>query len=269
LCSSLGIDVTAHDGPSLTAIVTQAHKTPLRVWLELDSGMHRLGFEPKAFMEADSALKDHPGVSELIHMTHLSSAEDRVKRVADRQIKCFEACRGEHVKCQSSVANSAALISKAETRVDWVRPGIMLYGSNPVGTSSEIRLLPAMTLRARVIAIRDITTGESVGYNERWTSSRTSRIATIGVGYGDGYPRHARSGTPVWLHGNIAPVVGRISMDSMTVDLTDHPGASVGDEATLWGAELPAATIAECAGTIAHEVLTSLSQRVNREYIGR
>jgi alanine racemase len=269
LCSRHGIDVTAHDEPSLRSIVTQAHKTPLRVWLELDSGMHRLGFDPKAFMEADRALKNHPGVSELIHMTHFSSAEDTLKGVADRQIECFEACRRERVKCQSSLANSAALISKAETRVDWVRPGIMLYGCNPFDTSSDIRLHPAMTLRARVIAIRDVKAGESVGYNERWTSGRSSRIATIGIGYGDGYPRHVRSGTPVWLHGDVAPVVGQISMDSLTVDLTDHPGASVGDEATLWGAELPVAIIAECAGTIAHEVLTSLSQRVDRQYIGR
>jgi alanine racemase len=264
LCSGERIDVTVHDEPSLASIAAQASRTPLRVWLELDSGMHRLGLDCEKFVEADRVLSRHPGIIELIHMTHFGSPDETV---TNRQIACFEACHRTGSKCQTSLANSAALISKPETRTDWVRPGIMLYGINPLGASDEVDLRPAMTVRARVIAIRDVKAGEAVGYNQRWTSERPSRIATIGIGYGDGYPRHAANGTPVWVNGKFAPIVGQISMDSLTVDVTNRERVFVGDEVMLWGAELPADTIADCAGTIPYELFASLSQRVRRQYI--
>lgn len=165
-----------------------------------------------------------------------------------------------------SLANSAALMARPETQADWVRPGILLYGDNPLGAQHPLPLQAAMTLRAQIIALREIGTGESVGYNERWTSARPSQIATVGIGYGDGYPRHAPNGTPVWISGQLAPLVGQVSMDSLTVDVTDCEHAAVGDEAILWGPELPAATIAECADTISYQLYTSLHQRVSREF---
>ena len=165
-----------------------------------------------------------------------------------------------------SLANSAALIARPETHGDWVRPGIMLYGDNPLRTRHELPLWQAMTLRSRVVAIREIDTGESVGYNGRWTSARPSRIGTIGIGYGDGYPRHVCSGTPVLINGLRAPLVGRVSMDSLTIDVTGCGHVSAGDEVILWGPELPAAMIAECADTISYELFTSVTQRVMRHY---
>lgn len=265
-CSARAIDVTAHDKRSLAAIAAVARHAPLRVWLKLDSGMHRLGLDPVSFVEADRMLSAHPGVAELIHMSHFSNADDVDSAVTGEQWACFSDCHRKTPQSEISIANSAALIAKPETRGDWVRPGIMLYGDNPVSDQS-LPLRAVMTLRARIIALRDISAGESVGYNRRWTSTRPSRIATLGIGYGDGYPRHARNGTPVWIKGNLAPIVGQVSMDSLTVDISDCGPVVVGDEAILWGPELPAATIAECAGTITYELFTSISRRVDREYV--
>jgi alanine racemase len=266
ICSQRSIDVTAHDKASVDSIDAVACKMPLRVWLKLDSGMHRVGLDPAAFIEADRTLASRPGVLELTHMTHFSSADDMTPSVMEQQLACFSACHSANPQAKVSLANSAALIARPDTHADWVRPGIMLYGSNPVRASHDVPLMAAMTLLARVIAVRDIGAGESVGYNRRWTSARPSRIATIGIGYGDGYPRQVGNGTPVLLDGRMAPLVGRVSMDSLTVDVTDYDRVAVGDEATLWGAELPVATIAEHARTISYELLTSLRPRVNREY---
>jgi alanine racemase len=264
-CSDQNIDVTVHDRDSVEAVLSQARRKPFRIWLKLDSGMHRMGLSPDAFLEADRMLATHSGIVELTHMTHFSSADDPQGNALERQLSCFWACHGANPNAKASLANSAALLSRPETRTDWVRPGIMLYGDNPLAGRIQLSLRPAMTLRARVIAIRHIGAGETVGYNGRWMSKRPSRIGTIGIGYGDGYPRHARNGTPVWIDGKLVPIAGQISMDTLTLDLTEHPGVRVGDEAVLWGPQLPAATIAGCAGTISYDLFTSLSSRVTRE----
>lgn len=265
-CSELKIDVTAHDSTSVELIAAQSERTPLRVWLELDSGMHRVGLTPEAFAKANETLRTRRGVLELVHLTHFSAADHASPITTNRQLACFRECRSPQFK--ASLANSAALISRPETRGDWVRPGIMLYGINPLGPVQPLPLIPSMTLKARIIAIREIQVGEYVGYNGRWCSQRPSKIGTIGVGYGDGYPRHARNGTPVLVNGIQAPLVGQVSMDSLAVDLTDFADVHVGDEATLWGTDLSAATVAECSNTIPYELFTSVQQRVSREYVG-
>jgi alanine racemase len=268
VCSEREIDVTAHDESSVSSIVSHVQRMPLRVWLKLDSGMHRIGLNPDAFVAADRRLSGHPGVLQLIHMTHFSSAGRGTTTILEQQISRFWDCHKASSAAQVSLANSAALIAHPETHADWVRPGIMLYGDSPLAGCHPVPLRAAMTMHARIIAVREIGTGESVGYNERWTSVRASRIATVGVGYGDGYPRHAPNGTPVWIDGQLASLVGQVSMDSLTVDVTDCGHVTVGDEAILWGPELPAAIIAECAQTIPYELFTSLHHRVSREYIG-
>ena len=266
-CSNQNIDVTAHDQASVAGIAAVAHRAPLRVWLKLDSGMHRIGLDPSAFVAADRLLCRHAGVSELLHMTHFANAADPDSTAMDSQLSCFRKCHQANPAAQVSLANSAALIARPETRADWVRPGIMLYGDNPVAARQPLPLRAAMTLRAHIVAIRNIAANESVGYYGRWTSARPSRIATVGIGYGDGYPRQAANGTPVWIDGQLAPVVGTISMDSIGVDVTDCQSAAVGGVVTLWGPELPAAMIAERASTISYQLFTALSQRVNREYL--
>lgn len=265
-CSKQNIDVTAHDPFSVTSIIKQAQQYPLRVWLKFDSGMHRLGLNYEAFREADRMLSAHSGILDLIHMTHFSSAEDAATEVTERQLSRFRACHSASFGAKISLANSAAIITNPATHADWVRPGIMLYGENPIGIRCPLPLRPAMTVRARVIAIRNLEVGESVGYAGRWTTARPSLIGTVGIGYGDGYPRHACNGTPLWINGTLVPLVGRVSMDSLTVDLTDCGRVSVGDEAVLWGPEVSAATVAQFASTISYELFTSLNQRVRREY---
>jgi alanine racemase len=263
-CGQLHIDVTVHDNISLRLVMKQAQHTPLRVWLKLDSGMHRVGLEPEEFIRADSLLSQHPGIDEMVHMTHFSDVCNPV--TTERQLLCFHRIHEESPGARVSIANSAALIARADTHADWVRPGIMLYGDNPMSATHDVPLLPVMTLTAKVIAIRQIGVGESVGYNERWSSKRPSRIGTIGIGYGDGYPRHARNGTPVWIDGQIAPLVGQVSMDSLMVDLTDCDECTPGSDVILWGKELPAKEVANHAGTISYELFTSVQRRVPRLY---
>ena len=264
-CSTQNIDVTAHDALCVAAIASAARHGSLRVWLKLDSGMHRLGLDPASFIAADRQLADTPGVREVLHMTHFSSADDAASAATDRQIECFFACHQHNPRAGASLANSAALISRPNTHADWVRPGILLYGGQPSRTH-DIAVRPAMTLVTRVLALRHLEAGEAVGYHRRWISPRSSRIATLGIGYGDGYPRHAANGTPICINGRRVPLVGRVSMDSLTVDVTDCERIAVGDEAVLWGPELPAAQVAEHADTIDYALFTALSQRVTREY---
>jgi alanine racemase len=267
LCAEKKIDVTAHDERSVVSIEKQARITPLRVWLKLDSGMHRVGLSPDAFAEADHLLSRHPGVVDLVHMTHFSSAGDTTSTATESQMSCFWRCHRESSRAKASLANSAALLTRPDSHADWVRPGIMLYGDNPLRADHRVRLRPAMTLRASLISIRKIGVGEPVGYNCRWISGRISRIGTVGIGYGDGYPRHARNGTPVLVNGHRVPLVGQVSMDSLTVDLTDCGPVAVGDEAVLWGPELSVSSVAECADTISYDLFASLNRRVTREYV--
>jgi alanine racemase len=143
----------------------------------------------------------------------------------------------------------------------------MLYGQNPLAQSHAVPLRPVMTLSARVIALRELPPGEAVGYNGRWTSARASRIAMLGIGYGDGYPRHAKNGTPVWIDGRNAPLAGRVSMDSIAIDVTDCERVAIGDEAQLWGPQLSAALVATWADTISYELFTGVTNRVPRIYV--
>ncbi len=268
LCSAAAIDVTVHDAGSLIAIAAAAAERPLRVWLKLDCGMHRLGLDPDNFRTARQRLAALPGITELVLMTHFSTTHEIDSPVMARQIARFQAAVEGHPAAQLSAANSAVLIAHPALRLGWVRPGITLYGDNPLGIQHPLPLRAAMSLRAVVIAVRNIEAGESVGYDGCWTAARPSRIATVGLGYGDGYPRHAANGTPVWIRDQRVPLVGRVSMDSITIDVTDCAGVAVGDQVLLWGPELPVAVIAEWARTASYELFTGVGRRVTREYGG-
>ncbi len=265
LCAAENIDVVVHDEATADR-VCQRRGTALNIWLKLDAGMHRLGLDSAAFRAIDARLQRAPAVADVVHMMHFSSADDLDSTRTARQLDSFSAAHDGSATA-ISVANSAALISLPDTRADWVRPGIMLYGDNPLATTHPLPLRPVMTLSARVLAVREIGVGEAVGYGATWISQRLSRIATLGIGYGDGYPRHASNGTPVLINGQRAALAGRVSMDSITVDVTDLDTVQIGDEAILWGAGLPAAEVARAAGTISYELFTSISSRVSREYL--
>ncbi len=236
-----------------------------RVWLKIDSGMHRLGFAPADVPAAAARLAACRYVAQPFALaTHLADA-DRPERPESRsQIEEFAAATAD-LAGERSIANSAGLIAWPAARADWVRPGIMLYGISPFADKSgaELGLLPVMTFETRIIALRNVAAGDRVGYGGAWTASRASRIAVAAVGYGDGYPRAAGNGTPVSVSGTAAVVAGRPSMEMLTIDVTGIPGIAVGDRVELWGREVPVERVAAAAGTIAYELTCRVGRRVS------
>ncbi len=241
----------------------------LRVWLKMDTGMHRLGFAPEDFADAWRRLGAAPHVSEIVAMTHLARADELDSNATSRQRELFRsATRG--LEAPASLANSAAVLAWPECHGAWIRPGIMLYGVSPLDrpTDPAARLEPAMELVSEIVAVRELAAGEAVGYGGRYVCDRPTRIGVVAVGYGDGYPRHAPDGTPVLVGGRRARLAGRVSMDLITVDLEGLAGVAAGDPVELWGKELPAREVADWCGTIAYELFTGVTARVPREYHG-
>ena len=265
-CARERLDIVVHEATTLRRIAAQPLPRPIGVWLKIDTGMHRLGIPPEAAPVAFATLSALPWVSQVTLMSHFASADDEHSAATDAQLACFDACT-EGLDAPVSLANSAAILCRPDSHREWIRPGIMLYGANPLPDRQPLR--PVMTLCSNLLAVREIEAGASVGYNGSWTSTRRALIGTVAAGYGDGYPRHAPSGTPVLVNGQRVPLVGRVSMDMITVDLSDQPAAAAGDPVELWGAALPVEEIARCAGTIAYELLTRVTERPRRIYRDR
>jgi alanine racemase len=202
-------------------------------------------------------------------MTHFACADEPANPVTSAQIACFNSAT-ETYSGDKSLANSAAILNSLDAHADWIRPGIMLYGASPFidQTGKETDLKPVMTLTSQIISLRTIPAGESVGYGATWTAQRTSRVAAVGIGYGDGYPRQVQPGTPVWVGGQAVPLIGRVSMDSITVDVTELAQVSVGDSVELWGPNLPVETVAAHCGTISYHLFCGVTSRVPRVYRG-
>lgn len=235
-----------------------------RVWLKIDSGMHRLGFSAVEAASAAARLEACACISPPIGLaTHLADADQPGNPDTRAQIERFSRATAG-LRGERSIANSAALIAFPEAQADWVRPGIMLYGISPFAerTGADLGLRPVMTLETRVIALKDLAAGERVGYGGAWTAARDSRIAVAAVGYGDGYPRSASSGTPVRVNGEAASIAGRPSMDMLTIDVTGLPRVKVGDRVELWGNAVPIERVAAAAGTIAYELTCRVGSRV-------
>ncbi len=268
LCSKHNIDIVIHNLEGARLLAGTSLDTAVTPWLKFNSGMHRLGLTHDKFLEAHRILVSNQTISEPIFMTHFSSPENSDLSYTEQQRDMFLAGT-EPLRGATSLANSAAIIQHPSTHGDWVRPGIMLYGSNPVKHQQELMLQPAMTVKSKVVAIRTIAEGEGVGYNSTWRSEQPSRIATIGIGYGDGYPRHASNGTPVLVNGKRAGLVGTVSMDLITIDITGCGEVNIGDEVILWGNALKADEVAAHANTISYQLFTSLSKRVPRHYINQ
>ena len=237
---------------------------PLRVWLKLDTGMHRLGMLPPEFAGLLARLQACPAVIQPIPlMSHLANADALDDRFTDQQLALFRDVT-QDIATESSIANSAGLLAWRNARTEWVRPGISLYGVSPFPgrTGRDEDLEPVMTFRTRLISIKQVDAGTPVGYGGDWVCPHPTRLGVAAVGYGDGYPRLARSGTPVLIHGQQVPLIGRVSMDMITVDLNDCPAARIGDLVTLWGEGLPVETIASQAGTIPYDLLCGVTRRV-------
>jgi alanine racemase len=233
----------------------------LSLWLKVNTGMNRLGFVPQEVPAVMERLKAHAAVRDITLMTHFANA-DKEEGVAV-QLDCFNRVAASF-NLPRSLANSAAVLRYPATHGDWVRPGIMLYGSSPfAGTSAqELGLRPVMTLRSEIISVRDIEQGETVGYGGIFRAERRMRIGVVACGYADGYPRHAPNGTPLQVNGQRTGTVGRVSMDMLGVDLSAVQGAAVGSPVTLWGEGMPVDEVAQAAGTISYELLSALAPRV-------
>ncbi len=236
----------------------------LRVWLKIDSGMHRLGFAPGRVAAVHAQLAAMAGIEpEIGLLTHFSDSEvfDGVQTPA--QIARFSAATGS-LSGPRSLSNSAAVLGWPDARGDWVRTGGLLYGLSVVDGKSgaDFGFRPAMTLSTRLIAVNRIGKGEHIGYNGTWTCPEDMPVGVAAVGYGDGYPRSAVAGTPVLVGDRCVPLIGRVSMDLITLDLRNAPDATVGDRVTLWGAELPVETVAAQSGTISYDLTCGMTRRV-------
>jgi alanine racemase len=232
------------------------------VYLKVNSGMNRLGFNVEGLRPAYNTLRMHPQVRTVTMMTHFADADGPGGIQA--QLGWFNEMVQPFDVQQRSLANSAALLRFPEALGDWVRPGIMLYGCSPFADRSaeQLGLKPAMTLTSEIIAVQQLQAGERVGYGFGYQAAGDMRIAIVACGYADGYPRHAPTGTPVLVNGRRSRIVGRVSMDMITVDVSDIPDAYIGSPVTLWGEGLSADEVGAAAGTLSYELLCKVTARV-------
>ena len=271
LCSRLNIWHAVHCDQQIDWLAAHKTQQPHRVFLKMNSGMNRLGFTPARFRSAWARLNALPQVDEISCMTHFSDA-DGAKGIAAQLAAFAEATRD--LPGERSICNSAALLRNphmpAAARGDWVRGGILLYGSAPdypEHSAADWGLQPTMTLSAKVIGTQALQPGDSVGYGSTFVADQPMRIGVVACGYADGYPRHCPSGTPVLVNGQRSRLVGRVSMDMVTVDLSHIDGAGFGSEVTLWGraangAVLPIDEVAQAAGTVGYELMCAVAARV-------
>ena len=263
--SEHGFALVVHHREQLELLRHAPVARPLDIWLKLETGMHRLGLSSAL---ADVAVADLKARAHSLGvMTHFACADEPSNPMTKAQLDAVLLFARRH-HLPASAANSGAIVATPASHLDTVRPGIMLYGGTPVAgkAASEYDLQPVMTLSARVIAINDVPKGDAVGYGATWHAPRDSRIGVVGIGYGDGYPRHAMPGTPVIVGGKLVPLIGRVSMDMITVDLTAHPEVRIGEEAVLWGEGLAADVVARHASTISYELSCRLTSRVRFDY---
>jgi alanine racemase len=261
-----GFELVVHDPTQLALLERLGASAAVPVWLKIDTGMNRLGFPLASAAEAWRRLSSLAGIVKPIGlMTHLANADDPADDFSRVQIERFNAFAAERGGPRS-IANSAGVAAWPASHADWVRPGIMLYGVSPLLETNGIDhdLFPAMTVTTSLIAVKKIGTDDRVGYGGSWVAPQDMAMGIAAIGYGDGYPRHAPSGTPVLVSGRHQQLIGRVSMDMIAIDLRGND-AAVGDPVTLWGAGLPVETIARDAGTIPYELLCGVTQRVKFE----
>ncbi|PKL99653.1 MAG: alanine racemase [Gammaproteobacteria bacterium HGW-Gammaproteobacteria-7] len=273
----LDVEPVLHHDSQLRILETADHRAGeggrgakrIHCWIKLDTGMHRLGFAPERARE----VRDRLARLSMVHqpsawMTHFARSDEFDQPATREQMARFDAAlsvfAGDQQGAPRSLANSAGVLGWPASHESWIRPGGALYGISVVAgrSGTDFGLQPAMTLGTRLIAINRVGRGEPVGYGGDYRAPEDMPVGVAAIGYGDGYPRHAASGTPVLVNGAPAALIGRVSMDLMTIDLRGQPQAEVGDPVTLWGEGLPVETIAESAGTIGYELVCSITRRV-------
>lgn len=255
--ASLNCQIVVHQVSQITLI--NESKYPSNVWIKINTGMNRLGLSAEEYQQCLIQFEANPLVNIVCVMSHFACADEPAHPLNAHQLTQFEQLTKSANK--RSMANSAAILSNIAL-LDFVRPGIMLYGVSPF-VDNDHNLKPVMQLSAPILSIKMLQAGQSVGYGATWTASKKTTLATVGIGYGDGYPRHAQADTPVLINNVLCPLVGRVSMDLITVDISDI-NANVGDKAILWGDDkLSVNTVAKCSNTISYELLSSISSRVS------
>jgi len=266
IISEHGFQIVVHHQYQVELLLQMKLSKRLDVWLKIDTGMGRLGFNITEAQEQYQRLKSSKNVAAIRFMTHFSSVDELEHPTNqlqfDRLAKAKAMFPGEW-----SAAKSAAIMAFPDTHSEWVRPGIMLYGVSPIEGETNLDLHPVMTLTAPVISVRMLAKGEPVSYGSTWTCPEKMPVAVIGIGYGDGYPRHAAQGTPVLINGKQAPRIGRVCMDMIIVDLRGHETVKPNDVATLWGRGLSAGIIAKHAETLSYELFCGVTRRVKFEYL--
>jgi alanine racemase len=264
------LDAVVHAFIQVEIFESRAEQGQMAIWLKLDTGMNRLGFKPNQFNAVYQRLNQCSIIRQPINlMTHLANADDKQDATTLKQIRLFNDtltgfATGLEPKNERSIANSAGILAWQEALSDWVRPGVMLYGISPFSdsTGEQLGLKPIMSLHSRLIAVKPITKGDKVGYSGLWVCEKSTILGVVAIGYGDGYPRHAKTGTPVLVNGQRVPLIGRVSMDMITVDLETQPNAKSGDRVTLWGDGLAVEEIALGADTIPYTLVCGVTQRV-------
>ncbi len=260
------LDAVVHSFTQLEIFESRKEQEACAIWLKLDTGMNRLGFKPQEFNSVFQRLNQCSIIRPPIRlMTHLANADDKQDATTHKQIRLFnDTVATVGLENERSIANSAGIIAWKEALTDWVRPGVMLYGISPFpdNTGKQLGLKPVMGLHSRLIAVKPIATGDKVGYSGTWVCERPTTLGVVAVGYGDGYPRYAKAGTPVLVNGQRVPLIGRVSMDMITVDLATQPNAKPGDPVTLWGDSLAVEEIAFYADTIPYTLVCGVTQRV-------
>lgn len=266
LAAQHNMHVVLHSLWQLRLVLTTPLAKHIKLWIKVNTGMNRLGFSEQALPEVFTALRGCTWVSpEIGVMSHFACADTPSHPLVSEQLSRFVAIQHAFPTIDAwSMANSAAILTKHAAHFQWVRPGIMLYGVSPFADTSAkaLDLRPVMHFYAQVLCTHQLSAGDSVGYGARWVSPDHRKIAVVTAGYGDGYPRSIRNGTMVAIEGKQCPLVGTISMDMLTVDITDCPEVTEGDGVELWGKHVPIEHVAEQAGTIPYELLCRFKSRV-------
>ena len=258
-------------------LLEQSKSEPIKVWLKIDTGMHRLGFKTNDLNEVYKRLKKCTSVTQPIKlMTHLANADDKHDDKTLNQVEAFYRSIEEISDSftdakdnETSIANSAGILGWPQSHASWNRPGIMLYGVSPFikSKAQDHNLRPVMTLSSHLISVNKLKKGETIGYGGSYVCEKDMTIGVVAIGYGDGYPRHAQTGTPVLVNNKRTRLLGRVSMDMISVDLEKQPKAKIGDPVVLWGKNLAVEEIAEHADTIAYELLCGVTSRVEFVYL--
>ncbi len=272
------VTLVVYDNRQIEILLNAAHSlgeqnSSVQIWLKVDTGMSRLGLTVAEFEASLAELEASQHISIRGVISHFANADVPGHSLNQKQLENFERLRQKYSAkaWQWSLANSASILSKIGIDYDWIRPGIMLYGSSPFGlladkTAIDLDLQPVMSFKSHVISIRKVHKGQSIGYGSTWVAESDTKVAVIACGYGDGYPRVIQVNTPVQIDGQRTQILGRVSMDLIVVDITNI-NANIGSEVELWGKNISVDEIAHSAGTIGYELLCNITQRVERIYL--